>query len=46
MKYETGLTFAYYSTTFWDFKSHQGIQKPVSVKVKKYIFKKDVQISK
>ena len=30
MKYKNRLTFAYYSITFWNFKSRQGVQIPIS----------------
>ena len=45
MKYKNRLTFAYYSTKFWDFKSLQSVSKTWKV-LKTNFFFKDVQISK
>ena len=46
MKYKIRLTFAYYSVTFWDFKSFAGVPKTWKVPIAKniYIFLTDVQI--
>ena len=46
MKYKNRLAFAYYSITFWDFKSHQSVPKTWQVLEPKYIFLKDVKIWK
>ena len=41
MKHKNRLAFAYYSISFWDFKSFQGVRKTwQKLKAKNYIFKR------
>ena len=41
MKYKNRLAFSYYSITFWDFKSFQGVPKTwQKLKAKNYFFKR------
>ena len=47
MKYKNRLAFAYYSITFWDFKSFQSVPTTwQKLKAKNIFLKIDVQISK